>query len=52
MLNDSCLAQLCGYTRKEEYIDAVFNVLKGNGRDAAILRDAIRGCFSDEADAS
>lgn len=49
MLNDSELAVLCGYTRKEDYINAVFNVLKGNGRDAATLREAIRGCFDDEA---
>lgn len=45
MLPDSNLAQLCGFTCKEEYIKDVLSILKEGGRDADAIRSAIKGAF-------
>lgn len=45
MLSDCNVAQLLGYKRKEDYIAGVIGSLKGNGKDAVQLRDAIKKCF-------
>ncbi|MEF9924421.1 MAG: DUF4435 domain-containing protein [Muribaculaceae bacterium] len=45
MLPESNVAQLCGLNTKDEYIKAILNILKGNGRDAIAIRRAIKRCF-------
>ena len=52
MLSDSNLAQMLGFKRKEDYIAGVISALKGNGKDAATLRDAIKRCFGLNSDES
>ena len=45
MLSDCNVAQLLGYKRKEDYIAGVIGTLKGSGKDASQMRDAIKRCF-------
>ena len=45
MLTQSGVAGLVGLKSREEYIKAVLKILKGNGRDAQDIRDAIKQCF-------
>ncbi len=45
ILPDSNVASMLGYKSKEEYIAGVIATLKGNGKDAIELRNAIRNCF-------
>ena len=52
MLSDSNVAQMLGFKRKEDYIAGVISALKGNGKDAATLRDAIKRCFGLNSDES
>lgn len=54
MLPSSNVAGLCGLSGKEEYIDAIINILKRNGAPATRIRAAIIDCFGireDEASA-
>lgn len=48
MLPDSNVAQLCGMNRKEDYIKAILNILKSDGRDATVIRSTIKSCFGIE----
>ncbi|MDD2961197.1 MAG: DUF4435 domain-containing protein [Muribaculaceae bacterium] len=48
MVPDSNVAQLCGLTNKDEYIHYLLNILKEDKNDAAIIRRAIKRCFSIE----
>ena len=50
MLTDCNVAQLLGYKRKEDYIAGVIGTLKGTGKDASDLRDAIKRCFGLRSD--
>ena len=45
MLPDSNVAQLCGMMKKEDYIKALLNILKEDGRDAKVIRTTIKECF-------
>ena len=45
MLPDSNVAQLCGMLKKEDYIKALLNILKEDGRDAKAIRTTIKECF-------
>lgn len=45
MLIDSNVAQLCGFSKKDDYVKAVFNILKRGGKNADAIRKAIKGCF-------
>ena len=49
MIVTSNVASLCGVRGgKDEYIKAVLNILKENGRDAERVRRAIKRCFGIE----
>lgn len=52
MLSDCNVAQMLGFRTKEDYIAGVVNTLKGSGRDAELLRKAIRDCFEIDDDRS
>ena len=45
MLVDSNVAQLCGCAGKDEYIKAIFSILKRDNEIAASMRSAIKQCF-------
>ena len=45
MLTRSGVAGLCGLKSREEYIKMVLKILKGNGREALAIRNAIKRCF-------
>ena len=45
MLTQSGVAGLCGLKSREEYIKMVLKILKGNGKEATAIRDAIKQCF-------
>ncbi|MBQ9076678.1 MAG: DUF4435 domain-containing protein [Muribaculaceae bacterium] len=45
MLVTSNVSSLCGVGNKEQYIRAVINILKGDGRDASRIRRAVMRCF-------
>lgn len=49
MLIDSNVAQLCGLQKKDDYIKAVLNILKNNGKQADAIRLAIKNCFGTAA---
>lgn len=46
MLADSQVAPLLGYPNKDAYISGVLNVLKSHGKQAALMRNAIRDAFN------
>lgn len=45
MLTQSGVSGLVGLKSREEYIKIVLKILKGNGREAAAIRKAIKQCF-------
>lgn len=45
MIGDSNVSQLCGFHRKDDYIKAVLNILKGDSANAADIRAAVKACF-------
>lgn len=45
MLPSCNVAQLCGYTGKEDYIEGILDVLRANGEAAAAIREAVRNCL-------
>ena len=45
MLTQSGVAGLLGLKSREEYVKTVLKILKGNSREAAAIRDAIKHCF-------
>lgn len=45
MLGDCGVAGMLGFRSKDAYIAEVLSVLKGNDRDAGVLREAIKYCF-------
>ncbi len=46
MIPASNVAALCGYSSKDEYINAIITLLRRDGAEAARLRKAIRSCFN------
>ena len=52
MLTTTNVAGLCGLGCKNDYIQAVLTILKGNGDGAEAIRSAVKRCFGiDGADA-
>ena len=45
MLVNSNVAELCGLNSKDAYIRMVLHILKGDGKSAKDIRNAIKGCF-------
>ena len=45
MLTSSNVAQLCGCKSKDDYIHAIFNILKRDNADSQAIRTAIKQCF-------
>ena len=45
MLTTTNVAGLCGLGGKNEYIQAVLTILKGNGDGAESIRHAVKRCF-------
>ena len=45
ILNDSNVAALCGFNRKDDYLKCILNILKTDGRFARQIRNAIKQCF-------
>lgn len=39
------VAQLCGFSGKEEYIEGILNVLRRNSKGAEDIRNAVRQCL-------
>ena len=48
MLNDSNVASLCGYHRKDDYLRGVINILKSGGPEAEAIRQTVKQCFAIE----
>lgn len=46
MITQSRVGQLCGFTSTEKYINYVISLLRENKKDAEIIRNAVRECFS------
>jgi len=46
MIPGSNVASLCGLQTKDNYIEAIINLLRRDGPEAARLRRAIRACFN------
>lgn len=46
MLPESGVASLLGYQSTDAYIAGVLAVLKGNGKDATTIRQAVKECFA------
>lgn len=45
MLTTTNVAGLCGLNGKDEYIKEVLKILKGNGKEADTIRNAVKRCF-------
>ncbi len=50
MLGNSNVAGLCGLKNKDDYIKAILNILKADGRDARSIRNSIKACFGLQGD--
>ena len=45
MLSASNVASLCGLKNKDEYVAAIIELLRINGKEARVIRSAVKRCF-------
>ncbi len=52
MITDCGLPQMLGYKSKEEYIAGTLDTLRGDSKDARVIRETIKHCFHADEDES